>query len=56
MRLALGHARREQKRIVVSFDEETFDQVNEYARLERVSFAEAIRTLVTWGLEATDER
>jgi len=39
-------------RYTIGFDEETGDQVRALASAERVSFAEKIRQLVEWGLEA----
>lgn len=41
---------REQKRVVVSFDDETFDQIRRRAVNENTSFAEQVRVLVEWGL------
>ena len=46
-----GHVRR----IVVSFDEETFDQVRELARKHKSTFAEQVRILVDMGLTDVDE-
>lgn len=40
------------RRIVVAFDEETFGEVRERATDNRTSFAEQVRILVEWGLEA----
>lgn len=42
------------KRIVISFDQETFEDVRRLATKSGTSFAEAARTLITWGLE-TDQ-
>jgi len=39
------------RRIVVEFDQETFDQVQAKAATDNVSFGEAVRQLVEWGLE-----
>lgn len=39
------------KRIVISFDVETFESVKVYAASNRWSFAEAVRNLVEWGLD-----
>lgn len=39
-------------RIVVSFDEETFSTVRKRAVIHKTSFAEQVRLLVEWGLEA----
>lgn len=38
------------RRIVVSFDDETFDQVRALAQRSSVSFGEAVRQLVEVGL------
>jgi hypothetical protein len=40
------------RRIVVAFPEETFADVRARAEKEGTSFAEQVRTLVEWGLEA----
>lgn len=40
------------KRIVVSFDTDTFDELHRRARRDGTSFAEQVRQLVEWGLEA----
>lgn len=40
------------RRIVVEFDPDTFDQVNARAAAAGVPFAEMVRQLVEWGLEA----
>jgi hypothetical protein len=47
-----SHRRPEVKRIAVSFDDETFDQVRELAAKAGISFAEQNRQLVEFGLEA----
>ena len=47
-----GHQHRHQRRIVVGFDPETFEQVRERAARAQRSFAEEARTLIEWGLEA----
>lgn len=52
---ARGHTQSNQpmhKRIVVSFAAEDFDEIRERALKEGTSFAEQVRLLVTWGLEA----
>ena len=40
------------RRIVVSFDTETFEQVRQRALAEKCSFADQVRLLVEFGLEA----
>jgi hypothetical protein len=40
------------KRVVCAFDDETFDQVRARAVRDQTSFAEQVRQLVEWGLEA----
>lgn len=47
--------RRYQKRIVVGFDPETFDQMRSRAVKAGTSMGEQIRLLVEWGLEAEKE-
>ena len=42
-------------RVVITFDPETFEQVRNRADRLETSFAEQIRTLVEWGLEADGE-
>lgn len=46
-----GYRHHGMKRIVVSFDEETFDDIVRRAAAKRRSFAEQVRTLVEFGLE-----
>lgn len=50
--LARGHDYRQQRRVVVGFDPETFDQIRTRAQQHRTSFAEEVRTLIEWGLES----
>lgn len=48
-----GYARSAAKgvrRIVVSFDEETFEQIRVRALAAKSSFASSVRELVEWGL------
>lgn len=40
------------RRIVVSFDDETFAAIRARACAEGTSFAEQVRILTEWGLEA----
>lgn len=40
------------KRIVVSFDDETFDLIRDRAMRQGTSFAAQVRDLVEWGLDA----
>lgn len=40
------------KRIVVAFDDETFEEIRQRAAREGRSFAAAVRDLVEWGLQA----
>ena len=47
-----GHVRHGKRRIVVEWDEETFHQIELLAVDSDVSFAEMVRQLVEWGLEA----
>lgn len=39
------------KRIVVAFDDETFEVIRDRAVKAQTSFAEQVRQLVEWGLE-----
>jgi hypothetical protein len=49
----VGHERRGgNKQIAIRFDPETFAQIEALAVRDRVSFAEKVRQLVEWGLEA----
>lgn len=41
------------KRVVISFDDETFDALRELAVKEQTSFAEQVRLHVEWGMDAT---
>lgn len=49
-----GAKERHERRIVVSFDDETFAAVRARAVSNNSSFAEQVRTLVDWGLEAEE--
>jgi hypothetical protein len=49
---AKGEWRPGGKRIVILFDHETFKQINDRATVADTSFAEQVRLLVEWGLEA----
>lgn len=42
------------RQIVVAFDGDVFDQVRKRAVKEKTSFAEQVRLLVEWGLEADE--
>jgi len=48
------HRASDTRRIVVSFDKETFGQVRELAVKAGTSFAEQARLLVEFGLEAVE--
>lgn len=56
----LGSLRRDgrnARRIFVSFDDETFDQIRAHAVAGGLSFTGAVRELVEWGLlDATEQR
>lgn len=45
---------RDQRRIVVAFDEETFGQIRSRAEKAGQSFAAAVRELCEWGLMEED--
>lgn len=47
--------RRAALRIVVCFDDETFETIRQRAMAAETSFAEQVRLLVEWGLE-TEKR
>ena len=47
-----GRSHGDLRRIVVAFGQETFDEIRERAIQQKTSFAEQIRLLVEWGLEA----
>jgi hypothetical protein len=40
------------RRVVCGFDQETFQVIRDRAVKENTSFAEQVRLLVEWGLEA----
>lgn len=46
---------RNQRRTVVGFDHDTFEEIRDFAINNKITFSEAIRTLVVWGLEDVDE-
>lgn len=54
--MALGRGsisgKRNLRRIVIGFDDETFAQIRQRATREKSSFAEQVRLLTEWGLEA----
>lgn len=39
------------RRVVVSFDDDLFAAIRQYALDNRTTFSEAVRTLCQWGLE-----
>ena len=48
-----GKARfKDKRRAVVIFDMDQFDEIRAWAVREGTSFAEAVRVLTEWGLEA----
>ena len=48
----VGVLRRGWRSIKVAFDEETFEEIRGLAAASQRSFAEQVRCLVEWGLEA----
>lgn len=53
--LAKGHIKSNwpgMVRVVCAFDEETFGEIRKLAEKAETSFAEQVRRLVEWGLEA----
>lgn len=53
--VALGVRKGTNKRVVVSFDDETFDAIAARAVASETSFAAAVRELVEWGLQDAEE-
>ena len=51
---ARGYRRHNLKRIVVGLDPDTFADVSAIAAAHQTSFSEAVRTLLTWGLESSN--
>lgn len=49
--VAAGVRKGTNRRVVVSFDDETFDAIAARATAEQTSFAAIVRELVEWGLE-----
>lgn len=47
-----GHTRGRKKGVPIYFDPDQIDAVNAYRDAAGVSFSEAVRTLIEWGLEA----
>lgn len=45
-----GRELREQKRIVIAFDDATFDQIRSLALQKKTSFSQQVRELVEFGL------
>lgn len=39
-------------RVSITFDKETFDQINKIAIVSNQSFAQTVRELVEWGLDS----
>lgn len=52
--VAKGHVWRGQRRVVCAFDIETFEFIQSRAVKMKTSFAEQVRTLVEWGIEALE--
>lgn len=48
---SVAPGKRHQRRIIVGFDDETFEQIRARAKAEQTSFGEQVRLLVEWGLE-----
>ncbi len=46
---------RQQLRIAVGFEPESFEEIRLYAVRENISMAEAIRRLVEWGMMSLDD-
>ena len=54
-KVAAGVRKGTTKRVVVSFDDETFDTIAARAVAGRMSFAQAVRELVERGLQDADD-
>lgn len=52
--MARGHQRCNLRRVVIGFDPDTFAELNARAKRAHTSFAEEVRTLITWGLESAN--
>lgn len=50
--LAIGFLKGRKLKVVVGFDGDQFAEVKAFAAQRRVSFAEAVRLLCEWGMEA----
>lgn len=55
MKVAAGLRKGVMKRVVVSFDDETFDAIAARAVAGGMSFAASVRELVEWGLVSEDD-
>lgn len=51
-----GHLRGQHIRFVLQFDLEMFEEVRAKALRDETTTAEAIRTLIQWGLMAEEDR
>lgn len=50
-----GHARGRKRGVAIYFEPDQIDAVNRWRAQHRVSFSEAVRTLLEWGLEADEQ-
>ena len=46
-----GHKRGKKRGVIIYFDPDQIEEINRHATEYDVSFAEAVRTLVEWGLD-----
>lgn len=47
-----GHSRGRKKGVPIYFDPDQIEAVNEWRERSGMTFSEAVRTLIEWGLEA----
>ena len=51
MSAVTGHSRGRKKGVPIYFDPDQIEAVNEWRKSQGLSFSEAVRTLIEWGLE-----
>ena len=52
MSAVTGHSRGRKKGVPIYFDPDQIEAVNEWRQREGLTFSEAVRTLIEWGLDA----
>ena len=55
MSAVTGHSRGRKKGVPIYFDPDQIDAVNAWREQHGVTFSEAIRTLIEWGLEGASD-